>query len=282
MKDIRADLIGLRFGRLIIDSFHHIQNQKAHWLAKCDCGNIVTIPTGHLKNGHTKSCGCLNLELHTKHGHAIRNLKDSTYMSWQAMGQRCTNPNNVAFLDYGNRGINVCERWSKFENFLEDMGFRPEGKTLDRIDNSKGYFKKNCRWATPAEQIKNRRNSSKSENREEHIKWKRRLFQILHNSINTFNKFGNSNSPLFAEYIGCSFKDFRKYIENQFVDNMNWDNYGQDPDKWNLEHIFPINNFDLSKEEDRYKCFHYSNFQPMWTPDNLAKIKKDNKLYVTA
>lgn len=75
-----------------------------------------------------------------------------TYRSWQGMIQRCTNPNNPRWLDYGGRGIGVCEKWKNFSNFLDDMGVRPVGKSLDRKDNSLGYYPENCRWSSPIEQ----------------------------------------------------------------------------------------------------------------------------------
>jgi hypothetical protein len=76
------------------------------------------------------------------------------------MMQRCTNPNNTQYKDYGERGITVCDRWKVFKNFLADMGVRPEGMTLDRKDNNKGYTPKNCKWSTRSEQQRNRRDNN--------------------------------------------------------------------------------------------------------------------------
>lgn len=98
------------------------------------------------------------------HGHTGKkwHFVSPTYRSWNAMKQRCQDKNHPAFYRYGGRGITVCERWQKFINFLEDMGERPEGKSVDRIDNNKGYCKENCRWATPKEQCNNTRNNIKN------------------------------------------------------------------------------------------------------------------------
>lgn len=83
----------------------------------------------------------------------------ATYRTWANMKTRCDNPSFTYYAEYGGRGISYCDRWVDFENFLEDMGERPTGKTLDRIDSNKGYLKDNCRWATPREQACNRTNS---------------------------------------------------------------------------------------------------------------------------
>lgn len=93
-----------------------------------------------------------------KHGHCRRGKKSITYVTWQCMKARCLNPNHVRYPDYGGAGITLARRWLSFKNFFRDMGRRPSRKhTLDRIDPTKGYSKKNCRWATPKQQAKNRR-----------------------------------------------------------------------------------------------------------------------------
>jgi hypothetical protein len=102
----------------------------------------------------------------TTHGHSAKGKQSPTYMSWAHMKHRCRAKTGKHYKDYVLRGITVCERWNKFENFLEDMGERPEGCTLDRVDNDKGYFKNNCRWATRKEQFHNSRlNQSKTTGR---------------------------------------------------------------------------------------------------------------------
>ncbi len=92
-----------------------------------------------------------------KHGHSTRKGNSPTYNSWNMMKKRCNNPKATGYEYYGGRGIHVCERWNKFENFLEDMGIRPEGTTLDRIDPDKDYSPENCRWADKQTQMNNQR-----------------------------------------------------------------------------------------------------------------------------
>jgi hypothetical protein len=117
-----------------------------------------------LRTGHTKSCGCLQKEVLSKigklnatHGHNRVNKQSRTHHIWTGMKRRCNNPNDLAYRNYGGRGIIVCERWLKFENFFKDIGEIPEGKELDRINNNGNYTPDNCKLSTRKEQTRNRR-----------------------------------------------------------------------------------------------------------------------------
>ena len=129
----------------------------------CDCGKEKILPLTKVKNNLTKSCGCYNIEKiierNTKHSNSIRNSRTPEYISWFNMIQRITNPNNHKYSIYGGRGITMCKEWKEFTNFLKDMGKRPTGTTLDRINVDGDYGPENCKWATPKEQANKRRNN---------------------------------------------------------------------------------------------------------------------------
>ncbi len=159
---VGEDITGKRFGRLVALSkaaSYRAPNGKrmsnTMWNCVCDCGTEKTIRTRDLKAGNVVSCGCHKRELRTKHGH----YKSKTYSSWYHMKTRCDNPNHVAREGYGGRGITYCDKWASFEGFLEDMGEVPDGMSLDRIDTNGNYEPGNCRWATPVQQMNNRRNT---------------------------------------------------------------------------------------------------------------------------
>lgn len=119
---------------------------------QCFCGSLFSARMSNILYGTTKSCGCAR----KKHGNATR-INSHEYYSWQSMKQRCTNPNADGFHRYGGRGISVCDEWlHSFETFLKDMGSRPDGTSIERINSDDGYYPENCRWATSKEQSRNR------------------------------------------------------------------------------------------------------------------------------
>lgn len=147
------DMYGKKFGRLtVVSRTANSKNREARWNCLCDCGEMSTPRGSDLRRGTAASCGCLSRERSTTHG--MRN--SGAYQSWKSMRSRCSNQKHNQFSRYGGRGIKICERWSTFAAFFEDMGSPPPGHTLDRIDNDGNYESSNCRWATQKEQQRNR------------------------------------------------------------------------------------------------------------------------------
>jgi hypothetical protein len=162
---------GQKFNRLtIVEEVEKIRYKNCtvrRMLCECECGNIKEVNLPHLRSGKIQSCGCLNDEIRGKriieYSTTYGLYKHPLYQTHNAMKHRCSNPNHKRWMGYGGRGIKVCDRWlgdDGFKNFLEDMGERPEGTTLDRINNDGNYEPTNCRWATDSEQNKNRRKNT--------------------------------------------------------------------------------------------------------------------------
>jgi len=150
-----------KFSYLVaIREFGKLGNGKITWECRCICGKYVVVDTSTLHRGKKKSCGCMRNTgiaiARTTHGMYGR----PTYVSWQNMWTRCSNPAYKQYKDYGGRGVTICERWKVFENFYEDMGIRPEGMSLDRIDVFGNYEPSNCKWSTRSEQNKNTRGAA--------------------------------------------------------------------------------------------------------------------------
>lgn len=178
----KIELAGQTFGRFYVIAEHGRDSKdRILWWCRCSCDAATecAVLGSRLRNGHTTSCGCvkrernaaigsLMLEHHVTHGLS----RTPTHKSWDAMMQRCTNPNHEAYDRYGGAGIEVCDRWrNSFSLFVEDMGIRPPGTTIERIDNDVGYEPGNCRWATWTEQGRHRRNVKLDEVDASQIRW---------------------------------------------------------------------------------------------------------------
>lgn len=158
------DRTGLRYGKLtVIDKAPNksATDTNARWNCLCDCGKTTVAYGQDLGRGMHKSCGCIGRGNGGSKNKTHGMSRTIAYRAWDTMKKRCNNPNCVKFKNYGGRGIKVCERWLKFENFISDMGHPPEGFSLDRIDVNGGYEPSNCRWATKQQQSDNRRSVKK-------------------------------------------------------------------------------------------------------------------------
>lgn len=154
------DLSGRVFGDWTVVGL--LRTSPTKWNCRCICGAVKAVYSSNLLRGGSAGCNCrkyktLSVEM-TQHGHWKNNRPSPTYVTWRSMLARCGNPKERAFKYYGGCGVSVCGRWKSFENFLADMGSRPQGRTLDRWPNNAGNYEPgNCRWATMKQQRHNRR-----------------------------------------------------------------------------------------------------------------------------
>jgi hypothetical protein len=146
---IRDDLTGRKFGKLTVLNQAPNRGKRIYWNVICDCGKKKEVGASPLRDGRTVSCGCIRII------HGLCNTK--IHSIWNGMRQRCNNPKNPRYHQYGGRGIKICDRWDSFKNFLTDMGILPNGMSLDRIDINGNYEPTNCRWATQFQQSNNMR-----------------------------------------------------------------------------------------------------------------------------
>lgn len=160
MNRPHCDLTGQKFGRLTAIRFL----SHGFWECQCECGRLTRVVSTALRKARCRSCGCLKIDELVErrhrnpiHGHAAYGRRSPTYISWEQMMARCHTPGSTSYRWYGAVGIAVCDAWWVFARFLRDMGERPAGTSLDRIDGTLGYFPGNCRWSTGREQNLNRR-----------------------------------------------------------------------------------------------------------------------------
>lgn len=152
-------MIGQKFGKLtVLEELHErTKHGRIVYKCKCDCGNICNVIGSCLRNGNTKSCGCL------KDGHPTHNKSNTKlYKIYNSMLDRCCNKNNKRYIDYGGRGIDVCQEWKHdfeaFYNWAINNNYK-EGLSIDRIDNDRNYSPDNCKWSTLKQQANNRRSN---------------------------------------------------------------------------------------------------------------------------
>jgi len=164
----RLELTSQKFGRLTVLKFAYMKKGKSYWNCFCKCGNEKIISSNCLKNGHTKSCGCLNIDNITERNKIHSLSKTRFYHIWCGIKERCLNKNKKAYKNYGERGIKICDGWLNFINFRDDMyesylehikNFGTKHTTIDRKDNEGNYEKNNCKWSTRTEQAINKRNN---------------------------------------------------------------------------------------------------------------------------
>lgn len=159
-KNKPKDITGKKLNRLTAIETTGVKSGNGDyiWRFKCDCGNTLETTIGRFNFEHTKSCGCL-VDDSIKNRVNYHGMQDTqTYNSWRKMRERCNNPNDIMYPQYGKVGIKVCERWdNSFKDFYKDMGDSPQNYTIDRIDGSKGYYKSNCRWVSKHVQSRNRK-----------------------------------------------------------------------------------------------------------------------------
>lgn len=228
-----VDLTGQRFGMLtVIERAGNNSSGSALWRCICDCNNETIVRTAVLNNGHTASCGCQKLQSRLRHGMNNTPL----YSSWECMKARCNNPHNIGYSNYGGRGIQVCDEWNDFVQFMEwaNVNGYKEGLTLDRIDVNGNYEPDNCRWATKQEQANNRRTCimityfGETHSLKDWCRILNLPYSIIRTRMNKLNwDFWTAISTPLPDHYYDGY-----YDESDYYDYNDYDNYYEDPSEY--------------------------------------------------
>jgi len=236
-----SNIIGQKFERLeVLSKSYRNKNSIQYYECKCDCGNIINTRKYCLISGSTKSCGCLHKEKVSTHNIT----KTRFYRIWQNIKTRCLNKNHTYYKNYGERGINICDRWLNFDKFKEDMydsyleyvkDFGEKDTSIDRENNNLGYSKDNCKWSTCEEQASNRRE----------INWDKAKFKN--------QKLFKAISPEGIEYIEINQRKFaREYELDSNRVNSCLNNHQKTHNNWKFKYLSDdeINNFLVLKQDE--------------------------------
>lgn len=205
-EDVRTRALEKRIGRRVVVAISdEIDGYSTMLLSRCDCGTEQWLSMLTFLYSKGDSCGCRRREVtelrSVTHGHSRVGAETGTHRSWRAMIRRCTKPKATDFAFYGGRGIRVCERWMSFQNFLDDMGERPPGMTIDRENSNGDYTPANCRWTTRPNQSRNRRDTVWEAHEPAQVRW---LSSLGYRQIDIAKFFDTTQGQISAIVVGRS------------------------------------------------------------------------------
>lgn len=207
----KKNLINQRFGKLTVlseaEKIVYKNGTAIQWNCQCDCGNTKKVRTSNLTSGNTTSCGCVHkaaVSNDTTHGLTRRGKVAPEYWIWRSMKQRCLDKSNIAYENYGGRGITICNEWLDFETFYKQMGPRPsKNHSINRIDNNAGYCPGNCEWASRETQMHNTRTNVFTE---ELVKQAREMYSNNYTTSEIAKALGTTYAATYAVVKNKSWK----------------------------------------------------------------------------
>ena len=255
---------GLRFGKLVVLGQSKSIQGKLFWECKCDCGGKTWVHGTSMKNGNTKSCGCLVRESAAKRSSAKNKYPVILSLTERKLFEEISNSRTTNKRDRTRAKILLLADRSNEGPALNDVQISKEL----RFTHGKVFYVRHA-YANPEFRAKTNDRLRKSWDNDIEFKLKKLISHRIRLSLRSQNSSKNQKA---IHLLGCTIEAFRSYLEKQFEDGMNWSNFGQYG--WHLDHIRPCASFDLTNDEELADCFHYSNYQPMWAEENIKKSSK--------